>query len=121
MANIHTTDTALHKIMMALMEKVDVLDAKLSKMFAPTLVKDEQIWLNVSELQAYLPSHPKKQTIYSWTSNRKIPFHKKGRSIMFDKAEIDAWLLDSEHFSTKADLMREAQEFVYNKNSKKRY
>lgn len=109
------TDTALHKTVMALMEKVDLIDAKLSKMFASTHVRDEQIWLNVSELQAYLPSHPKTQTIYSWTCTRKIPFHKKGRSIMFDKAEIDAWLQDSEHIKSTEEIEREALEFINNK------
>lgn len=116
MANIPTTDTALHKVVNVLMEKIDAIDTKLSKMFAHSQDEAEHIWLNVSELQNYLPSHPKKQTIYSWTSNRKIPFHKKGRSIMFDKAEIDAWLQDSDHIKSIEDIERDALEFINNKH-----
>lgn len=78
------------------------------------LPNQEYRWLNVTQLCEYLPSHPKKQTIYSWTSKKRIPYHKKGRSIMFDKGEIDAWLLDGEHFKSESDIEREAKEFVIN-------
>lgn len=40
-------------------------------------------WLSVSELSEYLPTHPVEHTIYCWTSNKQIPFHKKGKRIMF--------------------------------------
>lgn len=109
-------DTALDKFFKALMEKIDILDEKFTKMFDPDRDKKESLWLNVSELQAYLPSHPKKQTIYSWTSSHKIPFHKKGRSIMFDKDEIDAWLQDSEHIKSIDEIEREAQKFIKRKS-----
>lgn len=115
MATTFTTDTTLQKVVKVLMEKIDALDAKLTKMFTPPHGEAEHIWLNVSELQEYLPSHPKKQTIYSWTSTRKIPFHKKGRSIMFDKAEIDTWLQDSEHIKSVEEIEREALEFINKK------
>ena len=109
------TDTSFHKDMKAFMKKLDSIDAKLSKMFASSQDEAEHTWLNVFELQNYLPSHPKRQTIYSWTSTRKIPFHKKGRSIMFDKAEIDAWLQDSEHIKSVEEIEREAMKFINNK------
>ena len=115
MAKTPTTDTTFHKVMKVLMDKIDSIDAKLSKMFASSQDEAEHTWLNVFELQNYLPSHPKRQTIYSWTSTRKIPFHKKGRSIMFDKAEIDAWLQDSEHIKSTEDIEREAMKFINNK------
>lgn len=109
------TAPTFRKVVKALIEKLDSIDAKLSKMFASSQDEAGHTWLNVFELQNYLPSHPKKQTIYSWTSTRKIPFHKKGRSIMFDKAEIDAWLQDSEHVKSTEDIAREAIEFINNK------
>ena len=113
---IPITDTTLDMFFKILMEKIDTLDEKFSNMFGSARDKKKSSWLNVSELQAYLPSHPKKQTIYSWTSTRKIPFHKKGRSIMFDKAEIDAWLQDSEHVQSIDEIEQEAQKFFNNKS-----
>lgn len=50
--------------------------------------QDELTWFNVEELIKYLPNHPAKQTIYSWTSSRKIPFNKKGDRLLFNKADI---------------------------------
>jgi len=56
--------------------------------------KSEQpaIWFNIDELRAYLPDKPKKSTVYDWTRNRTIPFHKPKKSLAFLKAEIDEWL-----------------------------
>lgn len=100
-----------------LLQKVDELSAKVDKMHNYTNAQEEKNWLNVTELQRYLPSHPRKQTIYSWTSTRRIPFHKKGRAIMFDKAEIDAWLQDSSHFKSMDEIERDALDFINSKKS----
>lgn len=116
MEPITSFDNALHQAVMTILEKVEYLDAKLSKIFCPENEKDATVWLNVAELQNYLPSHPKKQTIYSWTCTRKIPFHKKGRSIMFDKSEIDSWLQSNEHIKSIDEIEREAAEFIRNKS-----
>jgi len=32
-----------------------------------------------------------KQTIYGWTSGRRIPFRKVGRLLRFDRAELENW------------------------------
>jgi len=65
----------------------------------------------------YLPSHPAEQTVYGWTSTHFIPFHKKGKSIAFRKSEIDQWLQQG-HRKSKADLMREASQFINRKKDK---
>lgn len=101
-----------------LMERIDRLGEKVDRISSSTCDERDHQWLNVTELQTYLPSHPKKQTIYCWTSSRLIPFHKKGRSIMFDKNEIDTWLHDSEHIKSLSDLEREANDFVKSKHLK---
>lgn len=98
-----------------LLHEVLALREHLHQLVLPVEEKGEKQWLNVDELREYLPSHPQKQTIYSWTSMRHIPFHKKGRSIMFDKDEIDAWLQDSDHMKSVVDLNREAEEFINRK------
>lgn len=50
----------------------------------------EKRLFNIEELTQYL-SIPK-ATLYTWTHQKKIPFIKIGRSIRFDKAEIDEWV-----------------------------
>lgn len=57
--------------------------------------EDADRWLSIDELREYLPDHPAKQTIYGWTSNYEIPFHKRQgqKAVYFLKSEIDAWLV----------------------------
>lgn len=35
-------------------------------------------------------------TIYDYTSNRRIPFHKKGKKLFFIKQELSQWLKTTE-------------------------
>lgn len=68
--------------------KLNELGDKLDKLIPPKK-SEEQQWFNVADLIEFLPTHPAEQTIYGWTSARKIPFHKKGKNIIFNKAEIE--------------------------------
>ncbi|MGD9929563.1 MAG: helix-turn-helix domain-containing protein [Mangrovibacterium sp.] len=52
-------------------------------------------WLDLDQLVNYLPGHPAKQTIYGLVSNRKIPFHKRGKRLIFSKKSIDLWIEES--------------------------
>lgn len=33
-----------------------------------------------------------KETIYQWTSRKKIPYYKIGKTLKFEESEIDKWL-----------------------------
>ena len=68
----------------------------------------------LKELCDYLPSHPAEQTVYGWTSCHQIPFHKKGKRIMFLKSEIDTWLHESKIKSPK-ELETDALRYVQSK------
>jgi len=48
-------------------------------------------FMDVSEAAKYLKIA--KQTIYSFTSTSQIPYIKRGKRILFRKAELDEWLL----------------------------
>ena len=63
-------------------------------------------WLNVQELSEYLPDRPAVATIYEYTANDKIPFHKKSKRLYFLKSEIDEWLRTGRKKS-KAERMDE--------------
>jgi excisionase family DNA binding protein len=49
-------------------------------------------WFDILELCDYLPNKPARATIYGLVHNRKIPFHKTSKSLIFRKSEIDDWL-----------------------------
>lgn len=58
--------------------KLEILEEKFSTLMTQIQPDKGLEWLSVSELSEYLPTHPVEHTIYCWTSNKQIPFHKKG-------------------------------------------
>ena len=89
--------------------KLDAINRKLSASMGNN--RDENERMDVTEAQKYIPGHPAIQTIYGWTSNNMIPYHKVGKRIYFLKSELDAWLSKEQHKS-KDDLREEAEEYV---------
>ncbi len=89
--------------------KLDAINRKLSASMGNNRDEDER--MDVTEAQKYIPGHPAVQTIYGWTSNNMIPYHKVGKRIYFLKSELDAWLSKEQHKS-KDDLREEAEEYV---------
>ena len=92
--------------------KIDALNRKISASVGNS--KDEDQRMDVTEAQKYIPGHPAVQTIYGWTSNNMIPYHKVGKRIYFVKSELDAWLSKEQHKSQE-DLRKEAEEYVNNR------
>ena len=100
--------------MLAIMyAKLNELGDKVDKLVPPKK-DDEPQWLNVADLIEFLPTHPAEQTIYGWTSARKIPFHKKGKSVIFNKKEIEEWLREGTYRKSEVDLENEAMIFINN-------
>ena len=104
------------QLMVDVLAKLKELDEKMDRL-APSVKADEPQWFNVSALIDYLPNHPAEQTIYGWTIAKKIPFHKRGKSILFNKAEIDEWLNDSTHHKSVQELEREAMSDISSKRN----
>lgn len=93
--------------------KLDVISKKISESVSSSSKNDDQR-MDVTEAQQYIPGHPAVQTIYGWTSNNQIPYHKIGKRIFFVKSELDEWLSKEQHQSQE-DLQHEAEEFVNKK------
>jgi excisionase family DNA binding protein len=68
-------------------------------------------WLNLDDLCKYHPDHPAKPTVYAWIGQRSIPYHKKGKKLMFLKSEIDSWLKEGRR-KTAAEIQAEAEQYV---------
>lgn len=108
----------LPKIMSWVIDKLNKLDSKLDSLNRIPQVPLVDQWMNLKELCEYLPSHPAEQTVYGWTSCHQIPFHKRGKRIMFLKSEIDAWLHAGKRKSQK-ELAEEAAQFINAKQKKR--
>lgn len=102
------------RVMAQVIEKLNELNYKLDGMCMPTQPPEEKLWMSLKELQEYLPSHPADQTVYGWTSNHSIPFHKRGKRIMFLKSEIDEWLHNGK-VKSQAELEKEAFQYIQSK------
>lgn len=98
-------------------EKVDSLQETVNNLRKKEQASELPRWMNIDELCAYHPSHPKKQTVYEWVSKKTIPYHKMTKGLMFLQSEIDEWLKKGAQKSEE-DLMREAREFVLSKKGK---
>ena len=107
----------LPKAMSWMMDKLNKLDSKIDGLNNIPQVRPADQWMNLKELCEYLPSHPAEQTVYGWTSCHQIPFHKRGKRIMFLKSEIDAWLHDDKRKSQK-ELADEAAQFINAKRNR---
>lgn len=101
------------------LKKLSSLENKIDGIYELVQSEKEETWFTVAELCAYLPTHPVEHTIYCWTSNREIPFHKRGKRIMFLKSEIDEWLQGTKGKS-KNEIQREAEEYVLSTQRKNR-
>ena len=100
-----------------MMDKLNKLDSKIDGLNNIPQIRPADQWMNLKDLCEYLPSHPAEQTVYGWTSCHQIPFHKRGKRIMFLKSEIDAWLHDGKRKSQK-ELAEEAAQFINAKRNR---
>lgn len=56
-------------------------------------MKEElKTWFSVSEIAQFLGVS--KETIYSMTTSKKMPHHKIGRLLKFNRDEINKWVLN---------------------------
>ena len=95
----------LPKAMSWMMDKLNKLDSKIDGLNNIPLVRPADQWMNLKELCEYLPSHPAEQTVYGWTSCHQIPFHKRGKRIMFLR-------------KSQKKLAEEAAQFVNSKRNR---
>jgi excisionase family DNA binding protein len=61
----------------------------------------EDRWFSVDEIAAHLGV--KRDTIYVWLSDRKMPGHKVGRLWKFDVAEVNRWVKAGGSASSKKE------------------
>ena len=100
------------QLLASILEKLETLEQKFDALQSNNNVEADA-WFSLQDLCNYLPNHPAEQTVYGWTSNRTIPFHKNGKSIIFRKSEIDNWLMQTTRKSVN-DIYDEARAYVVN-------
>lgn len=82
--NFNTLPQQVHQIS----EKLEHIE-RLLLAYKPDNQPETDRWFDINELCKYHPAKPAKSTVYTWTRERRIPFHKKGKALAFLKSEID--------------------------------
>ena len=95
----------------------NVLKKELLETLPPIEKSDE--WLNLDQLCKFIPSNPSKSTVYGWVSKGLIPFHKKGKSLIFQKSEINLWLKEGSKLQS-SDIEKQIRQETDYHLSKKR-
>lgn len=85
---IITTVDELHNLIQSSVRKA------FSEQANQNLVQDQDRYLTVTEAAAFL--NLAKQTLYQFTSNRSIPFIKKGKKLYFSSESLKQYLLAGE-------------------------
>ena len=91
--------------------KVEGLEETIQTMRNKQQVSNSPHWMDIDELCSYIPSHPVKQTVYGWVSNKQIPYHKINKALAFLQSEIDDWMKQS-HSKSQEELEQEAKEYI---------
>ncbi|HOG19815.1 MAG TPA: helix-turn-helix domain-containing protein [Salinivirgaceae bacterium] len=92
-----------------LIDKVENIETLL--LSKQSQAQESDRWLNLDDLCEYHPDHPAKPTVYAWVGKRLIPYHKKGKKLMFLKSEIDSWLKQGRR-KTAAEIQAEAKNYI---------
>jgi hypothetical protein len=75
-----------------LIEKVEGLEKTAQSLLDRQRESSLPHWMDVDELCNYIPSHPVKQTVYGWVTDKQIPHHKISKALVFLQSEIDDWM-----------------------------
>lgn len=89
-------------------DEFTVLNARLDRIERLTLIGAKAV-LNIDE--AVLLTGLSKGYLYRLTSQQRIPHFKKGRTLYFKKAELEAWLLEHK-IPTLAEIDSRAATYV---------
>lgn len=102
------------KALAYLVDKVVRLESLLEKQHQATAPEPTCKWMDIKELQAFLPDHPAASTVYGWIRNGLIPYYKKGKKLSFKRSEIEEWM-NSGRQQTDAELEAAAQDYINRK------
>lgn len=75
-------------------------------------------WLDINQLCSYHPEKPARATVYTWVRERRIPFHKKGKKLIFLRSEIDEWLKQG-RCKTIDEIHHEAETYLRSPKQRK--
>ena len=102
------------KALAYLVDKIDRLETLLEKQQQTPASEPISKWMDIKELQVFLPDHPATPTVYGWIRNGLIPYYKKGKKLSFKRSEIEDWM-NSGRQATDAEVAAAAEDYINRK------
>lgn len=101
-------------VVATLVEEVKSLRQVIDERLSTPQPEPANKWMDVKELQKFLPDHPAAPTVYGWIRNGLIPYYKKGKKLSFKRSEIEEWM-NSGRQLTDAEIASAAEDYVNRK------
>ena len=83
------------EVLAGIVQQLEVIDGWLSLKTEPVLngtIGPHEDWIDIYELRRLIPGSPKLETVRSWLYFHGIPHYKSGKTVLFRRQEIEAWV-----------------------------
>lgn len=101
-ANMEQINVAMIPAVLAgIVKQLEAIDGWLTLKTEPVLngtIGPQEDWIDIYQLRRMIPGDPKIELVRSWLYFHGIPHYKSGRTTLFRRQEIDAWIERSQRY-----------------------
>lgn len=88
-------------VLAGIVKQLEAIDGWLTLKTEPVLngtIGPQEDWIDIYELRRMIPGNPKIELVRSWLYFHGIPHYKSGRTTLFRRQEIEAWIERSQKY-----------------------
>ena len=88
-------------VLAGIVNQLEAIDGWLALKTEPVLngtIGPQEDWIDIYELRRMIPGDPKIELVRSWLYFHGIPLYKSGRTTLFRRQEIEAWIERSQRY-----------------------
>jgi len=88
-------------VLAGIVKQLEAIDGWLTLKTEPVLngtIGTQEDWIDIYELPRMIPGDPKIELVRSWLYFHGIPHYKSGRTTLFRRQEIEAWIERSQKY-----------------------
>ena len=88
-------------VLAGIVKQLEAIDGWLTLKTEPVLngtIGPQEEWIDIYELRRMIPGDPKIELVRSWLYFHGIPQYKSGRTTLFRRQEIEAWIERSQRY-----------------------
>ena len=88
-------------VLAGIVKQLEAIDGWLTLKTEPVLnstIGPQEDWIDIFELRRMIPGDPKIELVRSWLYFHGIPHYKSGRTTLFRRQKIEAWIERSQKY-----------------------